>query len=200
MPECVEDLTPAMRWAAESASEHFDAAAAIQAERRRIELNEAMADLFEQADIVFASTNPDIAFGADTRAPTTFGGLEARPINHGALTIPSNTYGNPAISIPVGQSAEGLPVGLQVLAPHFQEQVLLDLALAMERERPWPWWRRPLPSDRRSRHSSDRPIARGERCSECGRRWRRQKGCPISERHSSNRRPRDRCFGGCPVA
>lgn len=137
-PACADDLTPAMRRAAEAASEHYDAAAAIQAERRRIELNEAMADLFEQADVVLAATNPDVAFGADTRAPTTFGGLEARPINHGALTIPSNIYGNPAISIPVGQAADGLPVGLQVLAPHFQEQVLLDLALAMERERPWP--------------------------------------------------------------
>lgn len=137
-PDRADDLTPAMRRAAEAASEHYDAAAAIQAERRRIELNEAMADLFEQADVVLASTNPDVAFGADTRAPTSFGGLEAKPINHGALTIPSNIYGNPAISIPVGQAADGLPVGLQVLAPHFQEQVLLDLARAVERERPWP--------------------------------------------------------------
>lgn len=137
-PGCADDLTPAMRRAVEGAYEHFDARAAIQAERRRIELNEAMADLFEQADVVFAATNPDVAFGADSRPPTTFGGLEAKPINHGALTIPSNIYGNPAISIPVGQASDGLPVGLQVLAPHHHEQVLLDLALAVERARPWP--------------------------------------------------------------
>ena len=137
-PERAEDLTPAMRRGVEAAVEHYDAEAAIKVETRRIELNEAMADLFDQADVVLASTNPDVAFAADERPPTVFGGLEAKPINHGALTIPSNIYGNPAISIPIGTSSDGLPVGLQVLAPHFQEQVLLDLAQLMERERPWP--------------------------------------------------------------
>lgn len=137
-PACADDLTPPMRRGVEAAIEHYDVHAAVQAERRRIELNEAMADLFEQADVVLAATNPDVAFAADASPPTTFGGLEAKPINHGALTIPSNIYGNPAISIPVGQASDGLPVGLQVLAPHHHEQVLLDLALAVERERPWP--------------------------------------------------------------
>jgi len=137
-PGCADDLTPPMRRAVEAAYEHYDARAAMQAERRRVELNEAMADLFEQADLVIAATNPDVAFAADASPPTTFGGLEAKPINHGALTIPSNIYGNPAISIPIGRSADGLPVGMQVLAPHFQEQALLDLALLVERERPWP--------------------------------------------------------------
>ena len=137
-PDRADDLTPAMRRGVEAALEHYGASAAVKVERRRIELNEAMADLFDQADIVLASTNPDVAFAADQRAPTVFGGLEAKPINHGALTIPSNIYGNPAISIPIGTSSSGLPVGLQVLAPHFQEQLLLDLALLMERERPWP--------------------------------------------------------------
>ncbi len=137
-PERADDLTPAMRAGAQAATDHFDVHAAVQVERRRIELNEAMADLFEEADFVLASTNPDVAFAADRQAPTVFGGLEAKPINHGALTIPSNIYGNPAISIPIGTSSDGLPVGLQVLAPHFQEQALLDLALVMERERPWP--------------------------------------------------------------
>lgn len=136
-PDCADDLTPAMRAGARAAEDHFDVHAAIKAERRRIELNEAMADLFDQVDFVFASTNPDIAFGADRQAPTVFGGVEAKPINHGALTIPSNIYGNPAVSIPVGQSSDGLPVGLQVLAGHHREQLLLDLAVVMERERPW---------------------------------------------------------------
>jgi len=137
-PACAEDLTPAMRQAVEAAYEHYDVRAAVQASKRRIELNDAMADLFERTDVVFAPTNPDVAFAADARPPTVFGGLQAKPINHGALTIPSNIYGNPAISVPVGQASSGLPVGLQILAPHHREQVLLDLALAVERERPWP--------------------------------------------------------------
>lgn len=58
-------------------------------------------------------------------------------INMGALTIVSNIYGNPAVSIPVGD-IDGLPVGMQVLARHHADALLFDVALAVERERPWP--------------------------------------------------------------
>jgi aspartyl-tRNA(Asn)/glutamyl-tRNA(Gln) amidotransferase subunit A len=58
-------------------------------------------------------------------------------INMGALTIISNIYGNPAASIPAG-TVDGLPVGMQVLARHHEDALLFDVALAAERERPWP--------------------------------------------------------------
>ena len=51
------------------------------------------------------------------RCPTSSAASRTRPGNNGKLTIPSNLYGNPAISIPVGNH-EGLPVGMQVLARH----------------------------------------------------------------------------------
>ena len=57
--------------------------------------------------------------------------------NNGRLTFPANLYGCPAISIPAGE-LDGLPIGLQVVGRHFTEPLLLDLALAMERTRPWP--------------------------------------------------------------
>jgi Asp-tRNA(Asn)/Glu-tRNA(Gln) amidotransferase A subunit family amidase len=55
----------------------------------------------------------------------------------GALTMISNLYGNPAISIPAG-TIDGLPVGLQVLGRHHEDALLLDVALAVERHCPWP--------------------------------------------------------------
>jgi Asp-tRNA(Asn)/Glu-tRNA(Gln) amidotransferase A subunit family amidase len=58
-------------------------------------------------------------------------------VNMGALTIISNIYGNPAVSIPAG-TVDGLPIGLQVLGRHHEDARLLDLALAVERARPWP--------------------------------------------------------------
>ena len=58
-------------------------------------------------------------------------------INMGALTIISNIYGNPAVSIPAG-TVDGLPVGMQVLGRHHEDALLFDVALAVERERPWP--------------------------------------------------------------
>jgi Asp-tRNA(Asn)/Glu-tRNA(Gln) amidotransferase A subunit family amidase len=58
-------------------------------------------------------------------------------VNMGALTIISNIYGNPAVSIPAG-TVDGLPVGMQVLARHHADALLFDVALAVERDRPWP--------------------------------------------------------------
>lgn len=58
-------------------------------------------------------------------------------VSMGALTIISNVYGNPAVSIPAG-TVDGLPIGMQVLARHHEDALLFDVALAVERERPWP--------------------------------------------------------------
>jgi aspartyl-tRNA(Asn)/glutamyl-tRNA(Gln) amidotransferase subunit A len=58
-------------------------------------------------------------------------------VNMGGLTIVANIYGNPAISIPAG-TIDGLPVGMQVLTRHHADDLLFDVALAVERERPWP--------------------------------------------------------------
>ncbi|HSO97001.1 MAG TPA: amidase [Acidimicrobiia bacterium] len=58
-------------------------------------------------------------------------------VNMGALTIASNIYGNPAVSIPAG-TVDGLPIGMQVLAPHHCDELLFDVALAVERTHPWP--------------------------------------------------------------
>lgn len=55
----------------------------------------------------------------------------------GGLTIISNLYGNPAVSIPAG-TIDDLPVGLQVLAAPHSDALLFDVALTAEREMPWP--------------------------------------------------------------
>ena len=82
-----------------------------------------------------------VVAGAAPKLPSAvLGQAEARfpdLVNMGVLTIISNIYGNPAVSIPAG-TVDGLPVGMQVLAPHHRDELLFDVALAVERERPWP--------------------------------------------------------------
>jgi Asp-tRNA(Asn)/Glu-tRNA(Gln) amidotransferase A subunit family amidase len=136
-PACGPDLTPQIKFLLDIAVSRYDLAGRAQLEERRVRLNETMADLFEQADLVITPTCPDVAFGAETGFPTEVGGRPVDSSNSGVLTIPANTYGNPAISIPVGH-ARGLPVGMQVMARHHEEGLLLDLAAIVERERPWP--------------------------------------------------------------
>ena len=58
-------------------------------------------------------------------------------VQMGGLTMISNLYGNPAVSIPIAP-VDGLPVGMQVLARHHADALLFDVALAVERDAPWP--------------------------------------------------------------
>jgi aspartyl-tRNA(Asn)/glutamyl-tRNA(Gln) amidotransferase subunit A len=136
-PDCAPDLTPAIRFGVELAQDSFDLDVQARIERQRTANTETMATLFDQADLVISATNPDVAFQADGPFPAEVDGVEVELSNQGALTIPANFYGNPSISIPIGL-VDGLPVGMQVMAAHFREDVLLDLALLAERERPWP--------------------------------------------------------------
>jgi len=106
-------------------------------EEARTVVNERMAQVFDEVDFIFAATNPDVAFGADTYLNQHVGGRQVGPENNGVLTIPANIVGNPAISVPVEQY-DGLPVGLQIIGRHHEDQLLLDLAQVVERERPWP--------------------------------------------------------------
>ena len=139
-PACADQLTPEIRYALESTKGLYNSEARAKIERRRIELNETMARIFDPVDgvdFVITASNPDVAFDADGPLPSVFGGIEAGAKINGRLTFPANLHGNPAISIPAG-TLDGLPIGLQVLGRHHSEELLLDLALSVERARPWP--------------------------------------------------------------
>lgn len=144
-PEREDLLTPEMLFACNITRHHFDLDTAMAIERARRQSIVAMADVFGAVDFIITATNPDVAFGATGPLPTTIDGVnlidtlgfEGAVGNSGALTIPANTTGNPAVSIPIG-TVEGLPVGMQVIGRHHAEPLLLDLALDMERRQPWP--------------------------------------------------------------
>ena len=49
-----------------------------------------------------------------------------------------NVTGHPAVSVPLGRDAAGVPFGMQVVAPRSRDGLALGLAAVIERARPWP--------------------------------------------------------------
>jgi aspartyl-tRNA(Asn)/glutamyl-tRNA(Gln) amidotransferase subunit A len=86
---------------------------------------------FESCDVVLSPTSPSVAFalGAKTKDP-----LEMYLAD--IFTLPPSLAGLPAISVPAGSSG-GLPIGMQLTAPPFREDRLLELAHAYEQASPW---------------------------------------------------------------
>lgn len=54
-----------------------------------------------------------------------------------AYALPFNVSGQPAMSLPLGRDADGLPIGVQLVAPRGREDLVLALAAQLERARPW---------------------------------------------------------------
>ena len=83
---------------------------------------------YEQFDVLLSPTSPTTAFA--------LGDKTADPLSmymNDVCTIPSNLSGDPAMSVPYGVGDDGLPVGVQVLAPALGEPVMFRVAAALER-------------------------------------------------------------------
>ena len=136
-PDCEQDLTFEIAFAMRAAPT-YRAKHGARLEKFRVEMNESMADLFEKTDVILCATSPMEPFKAEGPMPNMVGEVSVSPYNAGALTIPANLSGYPAVSIPAGLSASGLPIGLQAYARRHEDALLLDLAQIMEQVHPWP--------------------------------------------------------------
>jgi aspartyl-tRNA(Asn)/glutamyl-tRNA(Gln) amidotransferase subunit A len=136
-PDCKEQMTDEIVFGMMLAEQTMNLEIAGRVEETRTVLNEATADVFDQVDFLITATNPDVACDVGVTINTRVGDLTVGPENNAALTAPANISGNPAISMPAG-TVDDLPVGMQVIGRHHEDALLLDLALAVERERPWP--------------------------------------------------------------
>jgi len=94
---------------------------------------------FQDVDVIVSPVSPTPAFklGAHDDDPL---GMYLSDI----YTLSANLAGLPGISIPAGMSSDGLPIGLQVLAPPLEEDRVLRAARMFERETNWHTQRAPL--------------------------------------------------------
>ena len=98
----------------------------LKAQKVRTLIKQDFDDAFAQCDAIVSGTSPTVAFplGSRTQDPLSMYLCDV-------LTLGGNLAGLPGISVPCGMS-EGLPVGLQVLAPQWREDVALRVARAYE--------------------------------------------------------------------
>src|SRR5277367_3791961 len=103
----------------------------LKAQKVRQLIAQDFARAFGEVDLLLGPTTPTPAFelGAKTSDPVTM-------YLNDIYTIGANLAGLPAISVPCGFS-ERLPVGLQLIGPHFSEERLLNVAHCYQRETDW---------------------------------------------------------------
>ena len=96
-----------------------------KAQAARKQVRDDFLRIFRGVDVICGPTMPTVAFRI---------GEKTDPLSmylSDILTVPANLAGVPAISVPCGRS-EGLPVGLQIMGPHFRDDQVIDVAAAYE--------------------------------------------------------------------
>ena len=89
-------------------------------------------DAFKNVDVILTPVTPTSAFPIDQSL------INKDPVAmylNDIFTIPASLAGMPAASIPSGFDSDGLPLGLQIISNHFDEQAMFDVALALEEGR-----------------------------------------------------------------
>ncbi|WP_053236135.1 Asp-tRNA(Asn)/Glu-tRNA(Gln) amidotransferase subunit GatA [Sandaracinus amylolyticus] len=102
-----------------------------KAQKARTLIARDYAKAFESCDVVLTPTSPSVAFplGAKTQNP-----LEMYLAD--VFTLPPSLAGLPAINVPAGLD-QGLPIGMQLTAPAFREDLLFQVAHAYEQATEW---------------------------------------------------------------
>ena len=100
-----------------------------KAQQVRTLVKQQFRKLFEKYDILLTPTSPTTAFDLGTRSNNP---LEMYLAD--LCTVSINIAGLPAISLPCGVDESGLPIGVQLIGNHFQEDVLLRASYALEKQ------------------------------------------------------------------
>lgn len=112
----------------------------LEADAVRAAATLAFNDVLTRFDAIVSPAVTTLAFplGSDVADPAT----QTHWVDWTPFTYPINMTRHPAAAVPVGLSAEGLPMALQVVGRHFDERTVLRVARTLERAQPFPGWTR----------------------------------------------------------
>jgi aspartyl-tRNA(Asn)/glutamyl-tRNA(Gln) amidotransferase subunit A len=137
-PERADEFTPTLQFMYRS-TEAVTARQYARMGLRRQRFEQEMAALFADVDLVLSPTTAVPAFAAEGPMPTEINGVRlATPALAVPFTMAANLCWNPAVSLPAGVTAAGLPVGMQVMGRRHRDDVVLRLARLFEDAAPWP--------------------------------------------------------------
>ncbi len=109
----------------------------VEAQKIKTEHNKLLWRLFDSYDLLLTPAMPSEAFAAEGPPPSEIEGTPIGVLDVVGFTYPFNLSGHPAASVPVGFTKNGLPAGLQIVAPHLRDDLVLQAARAFEKARPW---------------------------------------------------------------
>jgi aspartyl-tRNA(Asn)/glutamyl-tRNA(Gln) amidotransferase subunit A len=109
----------------------------IEAQKAKTDLNRVLWELFDQFDLLLTPTMPTEAFDVKGPPPSEIDGISIPLLGLLAFTYPFNLAGHPAANVPAGFTQNGLPVGLQIVAPRLRDDLVLQASYAYEQCRPW---------------------------------------------------------------
>lgn len=113
--------------------------AGLAATRRLRRFSSTFAQVMERHDVLISPTLAEPAPSLGYLAPDLpFNTAFERVRAYAAFTTFYNVSGAPAITLPLGRSSAGLPIGVQFAAAHGSDRALLELALSIEAAQPWP--------------------------------------------------------------
>lgn len=136
--DAVRDLLDPGRLALVEAGIGLDAIAAWSVHSARDAFHQAMMEVMAGFDLLVTPTMPDVAFTPGADHPAQYAGAPTGGFRWSPFTYPFNLTGQPAISLPCGLTAAGLPVGLQVVGRWRDDETVLRAAAAFEALHPWP--------------------------------------------------------------
>jgi aspartyl-tRNA(Asn)/glutamyl-tRNA(Gln) amidotransferase subunit A len=88
-------------------------------------------------DLLLTPTLACPPFPVHMQGPERIDGRIGAPARWISFTFPLNMTGQPAASVPAGWTADGLPVGLQIIGRHLDDAAVLRASAAFEAARPW---------------------------------------------------------------
>ena len=101
----------------------------LKAQKVRTLIKDDFIEAFKSVEAIITPTTPTTAFGIGEKT-----GDPLQMYLSDIMTISGNLAGVPCLSLPCGFTSAGLPVGAQLLAPHFQESLLFKAARSIEKE------------------------------------------------------------------